>query len=270
MTTTTIGIIEEHFKLTRPPFPQSAEPGAVLNHQRLRDAVDRMRFAIDRDGIALVTGESGCGKSTALGCLARELDQPAYGLVYAALSTLGPFSLMASLLCKIGLRPRRFKGESAQDLVAHLRGQSKRTVVVLDEAHLLPDHSLEDLRLLTGECLDKKSPFALVLAGQPLLRERLSEPQHYALWQRITVRVRIGPLTESEIALFLDKHMRACGAQKNLFEPDAVTLIFQHSRGVPRLVQNLALSALLAAATGGKKTVDTDCVQQALVDQEAA
>jgi type II secretory pathway predicted ATPase ExeA len=270
MTTTTIGPIEEHFKLTRPPFPQSAEAAAILNHQRLRDAVDRIRFAIDRDGIALLTGESGCGKSTALGCLARDLDQPGYGFVYVALSTLGPFSLMASLMCKIGLRTRRFKGECAQELVAHLRGQSKRSVLVLDEAHLLPDLSLEDLRLLTGECLDKKSPFALVLAGQPLLRERLSEPQHYALAQRITVRVRVGSLTEGEIALFLDKHMRACGAQRNLFEPDAVTLIFQHSRGVPRLVQNLALSALLAAATGGKKTVDPDCVQQALVDQEAA
>ncbi len=270
MTTTTIGIIEEHFKLTRPPFPQAADPAAILNHQRLRDAVDRLRFAVDRDGIALLTGESGCGKSTVLGCLTRELDHPSYTLVYAALSTLGPFSLLASLAAKVGLRARRFKGETAQDLIAHLRGQAKRTVVLLDEAHLLPDQSLEDLRLLTGECLDKKSPFVLVLAGQPLLRERLSEPQHYALAQRITVRVRVGSLTEGEIALFLDKHLRAAGAQRNLFEPDAVTLIFQHSRGIPRLVQNHALTALLAAATAAKKTVDADCVQQALLDQEAA
>jgi len=178
--------------------------------------------------------------------------------------------LLSSLVAKLGLRPRRFKGETAADLVAHLRGVSKRALIVIDEAHLMPDQSLEDLRLLTAESLDKKSPFALVLAGQPLLRERLGEPQHYALAQRITVRVRIRPLTDSEVALFLDKHMRACGAKSNLFEPDAVVLLFQHSRGVPRLIQNLALGALLAAATGGKKTVDADSVQQALLDQEAA
>ena len=55
-----------------------------------------------------------------------------------------------------------------------------------------------------------------------------------------------------------------------LFEPDAVTLIFQHSRGVPRLVQGLALGGLLAAAASHRKTVDVEAVQHALREQEAA
>jgi type II secretory pathway predicted ATPase ExeA len=265
-----VSLIEDHFKLHHPPFPQSAAAAALLQHQSLKDALDRLRFALDRDAIALLTAESGCGKSTLLGSLARDLDATAYLVLYASLSTLGPFGLLSSLVAKLGLRPRRFKGETAQELIAHLRGLAKRSLVILDEAHLLPDASLEDLRLLTGESLDQKSPFALILAGQPLLRERLAEPQHYALAQRVAVRVRLRPLTDSEVALFLDKHLRAAGAQRNLFEPDATTLLFQHSRGIPRLVQNLALGALLAAASGGKKTVDADAVQQALLDQEAS
>lgn len=265
-----MSIIEDHFKLHRAPFSQAVEAAALLHHQSLKEALDRLRFAVDRDGIALLTAESGCGKSTALGALARDLDSTAYLVVYASLSTLSPFSLLSSLVAKIGIRPRRFKGETAADLVAHLRGVSKRALIVIDEAHLMPDGSLEDLRLLTAESLDKKSPFALVLAGQPLLRERLAEPQHYALAQRITVRVRLRSLTDSEVALFLDKHMRACGAKSVIFEPDAVVLLFQHSRGIPRLIQNLALAALLAAATAGKKTVDPDSVQQALLDQDAS
>jgi type II secretory pathway predicted ATPase ExeA len=261
--------LEEHFKLHRSPFPQVTDTHALLNHQSLKDALERLRFAVDRDGIALLSAESGCGKSTVLGCLGRELDPTQYLVVYSSLSSLGPFGLLSNLVAKIGLRARRFKGETAHELVTHLRGLPKRTVVVIDEAHLLPDESLEDLRLLTADSLDKKSPFALVLAGQPLLRERMTEPQHYALAQRITVRVRLRSLTDSEVALFVDKHLRACGAQRSLFEPDAVTLLFQHSRGVPRLVQGLALGALLAAASSGKKSVDADSVQQALLDQEA-
>jgi len=264
-----MSLVEDHFRLHRVPFPQSAEPAALLSHASLKEALDRLRFALDRDAIALLTAESGCGKSTVLGCLARDLDPTSHLVVYSALTTLGPFSLLASLAAKLGLRSRRFKGETAQEIIAHLRGLSKRALVLLDDAHLLPDASLEDLRLLTGESLDKKSPFVLVLAGQPLLRERLAEPVHYALAQRVAVRVRLRALTESELALFLDKHLRATGAQKSLFEPDAVTLVFQHSRGIPRLAQNLALGALLAAAAGGKKLADADCVQQALLDQEA-
>jgi type II secretory pathway predicted ATPase ExeA len=83
------------------------------------------------------------------------------------------------------------------------------------------------------------------------------------------VRARLRPLTDSELTLFLDEHLRAAGAKSNLFEPDAVTLVFQHSRGMPRLAQNLALGALLATATANKKLVDADAVQQALLDQEA-
>ena len=264
-----MSLIEDHFKLHCAPFPQAANAAALLQHQGIKDALERLRFAVDRDGIALLSVESGCGKSTVLGCLSRELDPTNYHVVYTALSSLGPFSLLASLSAKVGIRARRFKGETAIELVSHLRGLPKRTVLILDEAHLLPDSSLEDLRLLTADSLDQKSPFALILSGQPLLRERLGEPQHYSLEQRITVRVRLRPLTESDVALFVDKHLRACGAKRGLFEPDAVTLLFQHTRGVPRRIQTLALGALLAAVTGNKTTVDSDSVQQALLDLEA-
>ncbi|OGV74743.1 MAG: hypothetical protein A3K18_15145 [Lentisphaerae bacterium RIFOXYA12_64_32] len=89
------------------------------------------RSTSSRDGIALLTAEAGCGKSTLLGAFARSLDPTAYLVVYASLSTLGPFSLLASLSAKLGLRARRFKGETALDLINHLRSLAKRSVVIL-------------------------------------------------------------------------------------------------------------------------------------------
>lgn len=264
-----MSLIEDHFKLLRPPFPQTAETAAILQHASHKNALERLRFAIERGGIALLTVESGCGKTTLLGVLGRDLDTTKYLLVYSSLSTLGPYSLLTSLATKLSIRPKRTKGETAHELLSHLRGSARRAVLVIDEAHALPDASLEDLRLLTGDSLEHQSPFALILAGQPLLRERLSDPQHHSLNQRLTVRARLRPLTDTEVALFLDKHLRACGATRTIFEPDGITLIFQHSRGVPRMIQSLALNALMAAASSGKKTVDMDAVQQALLDQEA-
>jgi type II secretory pathway predicted ATPase ExeA len=265
-----MSLVEDHFKLHHPPFPQAVDKAALLSHQTLKDAIERLRFAIDRDAIAILTAESGCGKTTALAQLVRDLDPTAHQVIYSSMASLKAFGLLSYLVTKAGLRPRRFKGETAHELVAHCRGLAKRAVIIVDDAHLLPDDSLEDLRLLTGDSLDQKSPFALLLAGQPLLRERLAEPLHYALAQRITVRARLRTLTDSELSLFLDKHLRAVGAKVSLFDPDAVTLLFQHSRGIPRLAQNLALGALLAAASGNKKLVDGDAVQQALLDQDAS
>ncbi len=264
-----MNLIENHFNLSSAPFPQSAQPAAILRHASLKEALDRLRFSIDRDGIALLSAESGCGKSTLLGCLNRELDPTQYQSVYSSLASVGPFGLIASLATKFGVRTRRSKSQTVHDLITHLRGLARRTVIVIDEAHILPDDSLEDLRLLTADSFDKKSPFALILSGQPLLRDRINGSQHYALMQRITVRVRLRPLTEADLALFIDMQMRACGAQRILFDLDTVALIFQHSHGIPRLVQSLALSAMLTAVSGGKKTVDVECVQLALLDQEA-
>jgi type II secretory pathway predicted ATPase ExeA len=262
--------LEDHFGLTHSPFPRCAPEAALLRHPGVEDVLVRLRFALARDTIALLVAESGCGKSTTLGLFARSLDAASYHLIAPSMTTLGPFGFLASISAATGLRSRRFKGETAAALLAHLRGLPKRAVLLVDEAHLLPDSSLEDLRLLTAADFDRASPFALVLVGQPLLRERLQEPQHYALSQRLGVRLRLRPLNESEVVLFIERHLKAAGAKKNPFDPEAVALVFHHSRGIPRLVQNVALQAMLAALAAGKKAVDASCVQQAVVDMEDA
>ena len=232
--------------------------------------LERLRFALVRDLIAVLVAESGCGKSTTLSLFAQSLDAAYYHVLATSLTTLSPFSFIAHLVATMGLPGRRFKGETAAALIAHLRGQPKRTVVLIDEAHLLPDASLEDLRLLTADNLDRGSPFGLVLVGQPILRERLAEPQHYALWQRVGVRLRLRPLNEGEVTTFLEQHLKAAGCKRKLFEADAIAGIFHHSRGIPRLILNLALDSMLAAMASGKKAVDAEAVQQAIIDMEGA
>lgn len=260
--------LEEHFGLARPPFPRSAPDAALFRHPGVEQVLAQLRFALERDSIAMVIAESGCGKSTVLSLFARSLDAANYHLITTSLTTLAAFGFLASLCAATGLKTVRFKGQTASVLISHLRGLPKKTVLLVDEAHLLPDDSLEDLRLLSADDFDRRPPFALILAGQPLLRERLAEPRHYALSQRIALRARLRPLSETEAVLFLERHLKAAGAKKNPFSPEAITALFHHSRGVPRLVQNLALQSLLGALAAGKKDIDQTCVEQAVVDLE--
>jgi len=108
----------------------------------------------------------------------------------------------------------------------------------------------------------------MILCGQPILRDRLTDPRHYALTQRIGVRIRLRPLTEAEVGLFIARHLKAAGTSRAVFEPQATSAIFQHTRGIPRLVQNLALGSALAAMAAGSANVDAVAVQQAVVDLE--
>jgi type II secretory pathway predicted ATPase ExeA len=262
--------LEEYFKLPRQPFPKAATDDALLRTAGLDQVITRLRFAITRDTIAMLIAESGCGKSTALSLFSRGLDAASYHIISTSMTTLSPFSFIAHLATGTGLPGRRFKGETAAAFLIHLRAQPKRTIILVDEAHKLPDDSLEDLRLLTADNLDQQSPFSLVLVGQPLLRERLAEPAHYALWQRIGVKLRLRPLTEHDVGPFIEQHLKAAGSKrKNLFEPEAVAEIFHHSRGIPRLVQNIALDAMLVAMDAGLKTIDAQSVGHAIIDLEA-
>ena len=235
----------------------------------LEHVIERLRFAISRDTIAMLIAEAGCGKSTALSLLCRSLDAATYNVISTSMTTLSPFSFIAHLVAGIGLPGRRFKGETAAAFLMHLRAQHKRTIVLIDEAHNLPDDSLEDLRLLTADNLDQGSPFSLILVGQPLLRERLAEPTHYALWQRLGVKLRLRPLTDHEVGPFIDRHMTAAGTgPTSIFETEALAEIFHHSRGIPRLVQNIALDAMLVSMEAGAKTVDAQAVGHAIVEME--
>jgi type II secretory pathway predicted ATPase ExeA len=260
--------LQKHFGFTRPPFPRVPPEEAILHHKGLEEVLAKLHFALERDTIALLVAESGCGKSTALSLFARSLDASSHQLVALSLTTLAPFSLLANIATALGLKPRRFKGDTAAALLGHLRSLPRRIVLLIDEAHLLPDDSLEDLRLLSADDFDRHSPFAMVLCGQPLLRDRLAEPRLWALNQRIGVRIRLRPLTEAEVGQFLAQHLKAAGMPKTMFEPQAISAIFQNTKGTPRLIQNLALASALTAMANGVKVIDPAAVQQAVVDME--
>jgi type II secretory pathway predicted ATPase ExeA len=142
--------------------------------------------------------------------------------------------------------------------------------LILDEAHRLPDRSLEELRLLGQLDFDRRAPLALILAGQLLLRERWPQLDFEALGPRLIVRTVLSPLTDGESADYRDRRPRAVGVRSMLFRPGAVDLLFQPSRGVRRRLNPLALSARLAAARAGRRHVEASDVPTAVVDEEQA
>lgn len=261
--------MEDYFGLEKLPFPKAATAGSLYKNHAHSVALNKLLLALRRGCPALVTARSGCGKSTLMNLFSQSLDAANYQVVVTSLTTSQPFSFIGGLCMSMGLRGQRFKGETMAALLMHLRAHTKHTVFIIDEAHALPDDSLEDLRLMTTDNLDRPSPFSLILAGQPLLRERLKEPQHYALWQRLAVRIQLSPLAEQEVKPFIDTHIKAAGAQNNnIFDAKCFPLIFHHSQGLHRLVQNIAFESMLSAMTMKKEKIDTDAVDQAVIDME--
>jgi type II secretory pathway predicted ATPase ExeA len=259
-----------HFGLTLMPFARPVPPAGLLKHKSFEEALSRLSLAVESKSAALITAEPGLGKSTLLGTFADRLDKGRTRLVYTALCSCRPFGLIGQLAGRYGVKNRRSSAQTAQALLEELAKSDREEILVLDEGHRLPRESLDELRLLSNLDFDRTPPFALILAGQPPLRERLLEPEQSSLWQRLPIRTSLAPLTDKETIDYLDRRLRAAGATATIFRPAAADKVFERTRGVLRPINNLATAALLAAAAGGKKHVDVREVEDAVFDQENA
>jgi general secretion pathway protein A len=257
-----------HFGLATHPFARAVPEAGLLRHRSFAEALTRLGLAVESRTPALLTAEPGLGKSTLLGVFADALDRSRTRLVYTALCSCGPFGLIGQLATRYGVRARRSAAQTAQAMLDELARSDKNEILVLDDAHRLPDHSLDELRLLSNLDFDRTPPFSLLLVGQSALRERLAENGLLSLAQRLAIRTSLGPLSEQDSLDYLDRRLRAAGARATLFRPSASARVFEKTSGVPRPINNLATAALLAAASRGRKHVEVQDVDDAVFDQE--
>ena len=147
-----------------------------------------------------------------------------------------------------------------------------RTVGKIDEAHLLTGDQLEALRMLTNHDLDSGSPLTILLIGQPTLRRRLRVGDMAALDQRVQLRYHIPApaLTLPEAGGYIRSHLEHAGRSDTLFSDDAVRAIHAHARGLPRAINRLAITALLAACAAGKAIADESAARAAISEEAAA
>lgn len=258
-----------HYGFKYHPFARHTPAEALFRHRGFEEALGRLRFCVELDSIATLLAEAGCGKSVLLGQLADELQRDGVVVHYFAHCSTGPFGLISVLARKNGIVPKRSRAETASYLIDKLIDDQRRHLLVIDEAHDLPDASLEDIRLLTITDFDRKSPFVLLLAGQPALDDRLAEPTHHALDQRITTVARLCALSDSESREYINTRLTAAGANKKLpvMEDSAIDAIFEASGGVPRRINAIATSALIVAAARQRRIVCAQDVHDALLDR---
>ena len=258
-----------HFGFTATPFGKGVAAADLFARPSHDEAVARIRFCVAELLLGVVVGEVGVGKTVALRAAVAGLDPAAHQVVYVADPAFGTRGLYVTIASALGATPRYARAElmaQAQGLLAAEEQERRRRVVVLiDEAHLLSPEQLEAIRLLTNAEMDSRTPFALVLVGQPTLVRRLRMGVFAALDQRIATRYQLRPMDLAESAQYLRHRLALAGRSDPLFADDAVTRLHKASLGLPRALDNLARDALIAAADG-RALVDDACAKRAVAE----
>ena len=87
--------------------------------------------------------------------------------------------------------------------------------------------------------------------------------------QRIALRYSMTGMDAPETADYVAHHLKLAGRTDTLFSDDALGLIHQVSRGIPRAVNNLAVQSLVAAFAQSKAIVDESSARAAVTEVTA-
>jgi general secretion pathway protein A len=268
-------MFQEFYGFQLLPFSQGLPSSQLFPASGQAELKARLSYLVRERGIGLITGEIGSGKSTALRAFVESLDPTRYTVVYTANPLIGASGIYRELLAQLGEPVPLFR----QQMVLAIRrcfdvltNERKRTpIVIIDEAHLLDQRSLEELRLLLNVRMDSQAAAALILVGHTELRRTLRLSIHEALWQRTSVRFHLRALDLTETGAYIRHQVEIAGYRGGaLFSDGFVAKTYDYTKGVPRQINTVCRHALMAGCAEQKRVLDEQVLRQVVADLETA
>ena len=262
---------EQFFGLTEKPFTIQPDPSFLYWGRTHRLAYAMLEYGVlNHAGISVITGEVGCGKTT---LVHRLLDQLSDTHTVSLLSNVqkGRGDLLSWVLMSFG---QPFADKTHVELFAQLQSffigeyaKGKRVVLIIDEAQNLSADMLEELRLLSNINAGKDQLLQLILVGQPQLKDLLNRPELLQLAQRVGADFHLTPLSKKEVHAYIETRLSIAGCQRRIFTERAIDLIAEQSRGVPRVINIVADTALVYAFSAEDLVVGVETIRNVVRDK---
>ncbi len=261
----------EFYGMRERPFNVTADPKFLYLNARYREALASLHYGVtQRKGFITLIGEAGTGKTTLLKKLLNDLD-PNTRTVFVFNTNVTFDEILEYIFGEFDLPVHNGKRlYMLQRLNAFLLDElreGRNVALLVDEAQDLDYSVLEDLRLLSNLETSKEKILQIVLAGQPELGQKLTNPSLRQLRQRVAVNCRLMPLTREELTEYIQSRLSSAGcSDPQLFSSDAEERVYEISGGIPRIVNVVCDNALVIGYAMGKKRLNADVVDEAAAD----
>jgi general secretion pathway protein A len=264
---------EDFFGLRERPFDLTPNPRYLLLTPKHREALSNLEFGIaSRKGVVVLIGEAGTGKTTIARTLIEKQNGEQVKCVYLnnPALTRSEFVQFLAQAFSLGTDAESSKTVLLSDLVKRieeLRAGGMHVALLVDEAQSLPFDLLEEIRLLTNIETTEEKLLTVILTGQPELADRLNDDSLRQLKQRIELRCTLGSLDLQETAAYIARRIRTAGGESaRIFTREAVQLIHERSRGIPRSISVICENALIGGFAANERPVTRRVVQEVCDD----
>jgi type II secretory pathway predicted ATPase ExeA len=259
----------ELFKLHELPFRLSPDPQFLyLSKQHARAKAYMESTIWFTDGFVVITGEIGAGKTTLIETFLRELQTD---VVVAQINQtqLSPTAFLQTVLVQFGFTPFDMKKPEVlatlNQFLMEQHSSGRKVLLIVDEAQNLSHRVLEEIRMLSGVETTKEKALRIILAGQPELNDKLNSQELIQLAQRVRLRFHLAALTRVETTAYIEHRLEVAGSQgRRIFAEETYPAIYKFTGGVPRLINTLCDTCMMAAFGHDRDTVTGEDLEAAV------
>ncbi len=267
---------DQYYGLSGKPFQLTPDPAFYFESATHRKAMSYLGYGLAQgEGLIVITGEIGAGKSTLVAHLMDTIDDRRLTAAQLVSTQVGPDDLIRLVATKFGIEAEGAeKADLLRDIEDFLHAQAragKRTLLVVDEAQNLPLAALEELRMFSNFQLGNQPLMQIFLLGQPEFRDTFQEsPSLEQLRQRVIATHHLEAMEADEVEPYILHRLAKVGWDGNpRFTAEAMDELYRASGGIPRRLNVIAGRVLLAGAIDETDRIDGDLVRDVVSDMGA-
>ena len=258
--------LKSYFGFSKLPFTKYMWASKMFDAKAQQELIDGLHLWLETRGIALLYGPPGVGKSISLRRFKDDIDDRRFEAFYLFNLRITPTGFLRSLSRILTLPVLYHQADLFDAISAFLAQYEERTgkhpIIIFDDGDGLSDQLLELLRLLANFNMDSEDRFSFILSGSQRLALRIRETQNEALMQRIAFSHNLRGFTIDDARNYIHFHLERAEGPKELLADNAIQMIFHLAKGLPRVINQLAIQALIRAAVQGVDTIDDNFLKQ--------
>lgn len=262
-----------HFGFKRDPFGVEEKETSFYLLPNWEQQIDLMLHYIRHENVLLtLTGQKGVGKTTLINFFLLEAIHgfsPTETAVQSDLvsgeflvqsgdtvrtcqvladNALNPEQMLEAMAGAFDISTEHFFGSfehQSEVLLESLQHNKQSCVLLIDEAHELPDTTLELLLYMISQQSENQHRFHVVLIGESDLKKRLAKMSKAKDYTGLTYAIDLEPLNLSQTEYYLKHRFAAAGfTDEMLFSNGVMNKIYKLSGGIPKVINQLARQSL--------------------------
>ncbi|MCE9591165.1 MAG: AAA family ATPase [Planctomycetes bacterium] len=262
---------ETYYNLACQPFANTPNSRFFFETDQHKEALAKLEYTVrNRRGFALITGEIGSGKTTLTRTLIRRLGSEArVALINNTRVTSAQLLRLIAGEFQIQVAASADKSvllTAIRKFVEQQHSVGRTVVIIIDEGQCLSIDEFEEIRLLTNLETETEKLVQLLILGQPELRATLKHARLAPLIQRIVMYMHLMPMSFDDMTRYIAfRLVRASKDKPNVdFSRNALEVIYEYSKGVPRIVNLVCDNALLVGYSNDTRLIDSKIIRRAI------